>query len=423
MEIIVDKNTCTGCSICKSACLYDAIQIKDSKAVINENCTFCGACVEVCKFKSIEIKGATIIIEKDFSEYKGVMVFIEQNESIIAEVSYELLSEGRKLADELNTNLFGILIGQNLSKCINEIFKFGVNKLYVVDDEAFKFNLDDIYSKIIAQVIQKQRPDIFLGGATSFGRSLLPKVAAILKTGLTADCTALSIDNEKKILLQTRPTFGGNILATIITRNSRPQMATVRPHVMEKNPKFLDFEQFSYLNKLKSLKDLSNLENLDALKDKIEVLEIKSENFKSKYNLISIERETGKSINLTDYDVIVSGGRGIGCAENFEMLKELANLLGGVVGASRAAVDSNWISYPHQVGQTGKTVNPKIYIACGISGAIQHLAGMQTSDIIIAINKDPDAPIFKIANYGIVGDVFEVVPMLIKRIKSKKSLI
>ena len=235
-----------------------------------------------------------------------------------------------------------------------------------------------------------------------FGRTLIPKVAAILKTGLTADCTSLSIDEEKKILLQTRPTFGGNILATIITKNSRPQMATVRPHVMEKN-------------RIK--------EEIGDFGEKIEYIKIDHSKFKTKYKLVDIEKELEENINITDYDVIVSGGRGLGSGDKFSLLKELAGILGGVVGASRAAVDSNWISYPHQVGQTGKTVNPKVYIACGISGAIQHLAGMQTSDIIIAINKDPDAPIFKIANYGIVGDLFEVIPKMIKKIKGGKSLI
>ena len=397
--------------------MYDAVEIIDKKARINDNCVFCGACVDVCKFDSIEISGL-VEEEKDFSAYRGIMVFIEQHEGIVADVGYELLSEGRKLADTLDTELSGILIGHGLKNSIGEIFKYGTDRLYMVDDEVFKNNLDDIYAKILVQAIQKYKPDIFLAGATSFGRSLIPKVAAIIKTGLTADCTALSIDNEKKILLQTRPTFGGNILATIITRNARPQMATVRPHVMEK--KLLIDES---VNEENLKKGNNNLNAFESNRIKIEMIEVDRGKFKSKYRLLSVEKEEGQSINLTDYDVIVSGGRGIGGPENFSLIKELADTLGGVVGASRAAVDSNWISYPHQVGQTGKTVNPKIYIACGISGAIQHLAGMQTSDIIVAINRDPDAPIFKIANYGIVGDLFEIIPKLIKRIKGGKSLI
>jgi electron transfer flavoprotein alpha subunit len=380
--------------------MYDAIEIADKKAIMNENCIFCGACIDICKYGSIEITGLEES-HKDFSQYSGVMVFIEQHENRTADVSYELLSEGRKLADKLKTNLSGVIIGSNISEeSKKSVFRYGADKLYIVDDEVFYHNLDDIFSKALVQVIHRYKPDIFLAGATSFGRSLVPKVAAIMKTGLTADCTALSIDEEKKILLQTRPTFGGNILATIITRNARPQMATVRPHVMEKAENYSD----------------------DGYEGKVENVKLDTENFKSRYKLLGTEKESGQSINLTDYDVVVSGGRGMGGPESFALLKELADLLGGVVGASRAAVDSDWISYPHQVGQTGKTVNPKIYIACGISGAIQHLAGMQTSDIIIAINKDPDAPIFKIANYGIVGDIFEVVPKLIKIIKTRKNI-
>ena len=400
MEIIVDEITCTGCTLCRNVCMYDAIEIIDKKAKINENCIFCGACIETCKYDSIEITGL-IESHKDLSHYKGVMVFIEQHTGSIADVSYELLSEGRKLADGLKTVLSGIFVGSNLSDDAKKsVFRYGADMLYVIDDVVFEHNIDDIFSKALVQVIHKYKPDIFLAGATSFGRSLIPKVAAIIKTGLTADCTALAIDEEKKILLQTRPTFGGNILATIITRNAKPQMATVRPHVMEKVGSYTD----------------------KGYENKIEFINLDTGNFKSRYKLLSVETETGQSINLTDYDVIVSGGRGIGGPDSFSLLKELADLLGGVVGASRAAVDSNWISYPHQVGQTGKTVNPKIYIACGISGAIQHLAGMQTSDMIIAINRDPDAPIFRIANFGIVGDLFEVVPKLIKRIKSSKNI-
>jgi electron transfer flavoprotein alpha subunit len=387
--------------------MYDAIEITGGKAAINDNCIFCGACIDACKFKSIEITG---IQEEnfDFSAYSGVMVFIEQHEGTVAEVSYELLSEGKKLANTLGTKLYGIMPGYDLRQKISGIFNYGIDRLYIADNEIFKHNIDDIYSKILVQAINRYKPDIFLGGATSFGRTLLPKVAAIIKTGLTADCTALSIDGQKKILLQTRPTFGGNVLATIITRNARPQMATVRPHVMVKEP---------VLNE-----ENTQTDNYLKFADRIEFLEFNPSNFKTKYKLLSQEKELGQSINLSDYDVIVSGGRGIGGPENFALIKELADSLGGVVGASRAAVDSNWISYPHQVGQTGKTVNPKVYIACGISGAIQHLAGMQTSDIVIAINKDPDAPIFKIANYGIVGDLFEIIPKLIKKINSGKGI-
>ena len=401
MEIKVNKETCNGCSLCKKVCLYDAIEIVDGKAIVNENCVFCGACIEVCKLNSIEITGIAEE-KKDFSDYSGVFVYLEANGDRITDVGFELVSEGRKLAGQLGVKLSAVAIGSGIEKSTLGAFQYGLDKLYLIDNPVFSDNLDDIFAKALAQVITRYKPEIFLAGATWFGRTLIPKVAAILKTGLTADCTGLEIDKEKKILLQTRPTFGGNILATIITRNARPQMATVRPHVMEK--KKIEEGKGNY-------------------KDRIEYIDIDEKNFKSKYKLLGTEKELNENINITDYGVIVSGGRGLGGSEKFSMLKELADLMGGVVGASRAAVDSGWISYPHQVGQTGKTVNPKLYIACGISGAIQHLAGMQTSDIIIAINKDPGASIFKVANYGIVGDIFEVVPMLIKRLKNEKELV
>lgn len=401
MEIRVNESTCTGCSLCKGVCLYDAIEIKDKIAKINDNCVFCGACIDSCKFDSIEIIGLDEE-EKDFSAYRGVWVYLEAHGTGIADVGLELLSEGRKLADNLKVPLSGIAIGSGIEEDAKKAFQYGMDKLYIIDNPVFENNIDDIFSKALVQLISKHKPEIFLAGATSFGRTLAPKVAAILKTGLTADCTGLAIEDEKKILLQTRPTFGGNILATIITRNARPQMATVRPHVMEKK---------------------KTAEDPGDIQDKIIRIDIDPKNFRTKYKMLGTETEKGEKINITDYEVIVSGGRGLGGSEKFELLKELADTLGGVVGASRAAVDSGWISYPHQVGQTGKTVNPKIYIACGISGAIQHLAGMQTSDMIIAINKDPNAPIFKVANYGIVGDIFEIVPMLIKRIKDGKPLV
>ncbi|MCL5069454.1 MAG: electron transfer flavoprotein subunit alpha/FixB family protein [Actinobacteria bacterium] len=382
--------------------MYDAIEIINGKASVKDNCVFCGSCIDACKFKSIAITGLSDK-HMDFSNYNGVMVFLETIEGKVLDVGYELATEGRKLASILGVPLSGVLIGNKVEDNFSQAFEYGLDKIYCVDNPIFSNQLDDIYAKALVQIIDKYKPEIFLAGATSFGRSLTPKVAAIIKTGLTADCTALAIDEEKKILLQTRPTFGGNVLATIITKGARPQMATVRPHVMEK-------------------KKICSAES-EIPMARIEFIDIDQSKFKTRYKLINTEKEAGEAINITDYDIIVSGGRGLGGSEGFALLKELADLLGGVVGASRAAVDSNWISYPHQVGQTGKTVNPKLYIACGISGAIQHLAGMQTSDLVIAINKDMEAPIFKIANYGIVGDLFEVLPKLIKKIKTAKGII
>ena len=407
MEIKVDVQKCTGCNICKTACMYDAIEIVDRKAQINENCIFCSACIESCKYDAIKITGMDESV-KDFSDYSGVCVYLETYGNKIIDVGFELLSTAEILADKLKVSLSAVLVCSDEPANIGKVFNFNLNKLYMVKSHVFENNLDDIFAKALVQVINRYKPEIFLAGATMFGRTLIPKVAAIIKTGLTADCTALSIDDDKRILLQTRPTFGGNILATIVTKNSRPQMATVRPHVMEIKNITIDEKNGPGISSSANHKDI------------IEYVVFDQSKFKTKYKLINIEKETEEKINLNDYDVIVSGGRGLGGSEKFAMLKELAGLLGGVVGASRAAVDANWISYPHQVGQTGKTVNPKVYIAVGISGAIQHLAGMQTSDIVIAINKDPAAPIFKVANYGIVGDMFDIVPKLIAKIKSGK---
>ncbi len=242
-------------------------------------------------------------------------------------------------------------------------------------------------------MIREYRPEIVLAGATALGRSFIPRVAAILNTGLTADCTGLDIDTEKRLLLQTRPTFGGNIMATIICPNKRPQMSTVRPRVFKKNAP-----------------DPNR-------KGQIIKVDFKKESVTARTKLLSFVEDITEKVKLEDADIIVSGGRGLGKAENFKLLAELAEVMGAALGSSRAAVDEGWIPYSHQVGQTGKTVCPRLYIACGISGAIQHLAGMQTSDVIVAINDNPDAPIFQVAHYGIVGDLFQVVPLMIKKLK------
>ncbi|MGM0365379.1 MAG: FAD-binding protein [Actinomycetota bacterium] len=397
MNIKVLKDKCTGCKLCQKACFYDAVDMKGKLAYINENCILCGACVEACKFDAIEMKEQAPDI--DFSAYSGVMVYLETSKGGISDSGFELLSEAYKLKNDLGTPLSAAVIGNIGKGALKEAFRYGADKVYAASSSVFDISFDDIYSKVLVRLIKEKKPEIFLAAATPFGRTLVPKVAAILKTGLTADCTRLKIDPESKLLKQTRPTFGGNVLATIVCKKSRPQMATVRPHVMEK-------------------KEVNGIGSKD-----IEEIEIKEAGYSSSYRLVEMDKKVDENINLADYEVIVSGGRGLGQSKNFSLLKDLADLLGGALGASRAAVDSGWISYPHQVGQTGKTVNPKIYIACGISGAIQHLAGMQTSDIIIAINKDESAPIFKVANYGIVGDLFEVVPKLISRIKNGKPLI
>jgi electron transfer flavoprotein alpha subunit len=305
-----------------------------------------------------------------------------------------LLGTGRKLADSLGTELASVIIGNGLDEAVANLAAYGSDMVYVVEDPSLEIYNDESYASILTSLIEKYKPEIVLAGATTYGRSLAPRVASRLNTGLTADCTGLEIDPKDKLLLQTRPAFGGNLMATIICPDHRPQMATVRPKVMK--PLVPDRNR-----------------KAEVIRPEIDIPGDLKTNVKEVVSYLA------EMVNLTEADVIVSGGRGLGSPENFKLVEDLARLLNGAVGASRATVDMGWIDYSHQVGQTGKTVGPKVYIACGISGAIQHLAGMSSSDTIIAINKNPDAPIFKIADYGIVGDVLEVLPALIREFKSR----
>ncbi len=397
MSIGIINEKCVGCTLCVKACPFAAITMVDKKAVIDlDKCTLCSACVEACKFAAIVIEKSSKKTE-NIDQYKGVWVFGEQKKGIIQPVAYELLGKGRELAQKLHTKLSCVLLGHNVKKKAQELIKKGADKVYVVDAPELTNFLDEPYTMILVNLIRKYRPEIFLCGATSIGRALVSRVAVKLHTGLTADCTGLDIDSDEKILLQTRPAFGGNIMATIKTKNHRPQMATVRHKVMKE------------------------IEPDVSRKGEIIEESYDSSFFASRTKLIDIVEEVSSTINISEADIIVSGGRGMKEPENFTILEELAKTLGGAVGASRAAVDSGWMPYSHQVGQTGKTVCPKIYIACGISGQIQHLVGMQSSDTIIAINQDPHAPIFTVANYGIVGDLFKIIPLLIKKFSKIKK--
>ncbi|MBL7085041.1 MAG: electron transfer flavoprotein subunit alpha [Candidatus Omnitrophica bacterium] len=398
MGIKILKDKCTGCKLCVKACPFGAINIEEKLAIIDlTKCNLCGACVDACKFEAIELKKEIIASHKlspeELTQYRDVWVFAEQKEGVLQSVVFELLGKGRELANKLGVNLCAVYLGENVGQQLKELYWRGADLVYVVESSKLKDYSSEAYSGILTQLVLEHRPEIVLCGATSLGRSLIPRVAATIGAGLTADCTGLEIDLDRRLLLQTRPAFGGNIMATIICPAHRPQMATVRHKVM-------------------SEPSVNN-----ALEGKMVKKLFAEDKLISRTRLLDIVKETEPTVNITEANVIVSGGRGLKGPDNFNLLQDLALVLGGAVGASRAAVDSDWIPYSHQVGQTGKTVCPKIYIACGISGQIQHLAGMQSSDIIVAINKDSSAPIFNVATYGIVGDLFEIVPALTAKFK------
>ncbi|MDD5680141.1 MAG: electron transfer flavoprotein subunit alpha [Candidatus Omnitrophica bacterium] len=393
IKVLLDK--CTGCKLCVRACPFGAIEVKDKKAIIDLNkCNLCGACADACKFKAIELKKPVGPVKPVLGKASSdVWVFCEQKKNVIQSVSWELLGKGRELADALGMKLCGVLLGHNIKDKVSQVFERGADKVYLVDSPKLGAYQDEPYTEALVKLVKKYSPEIFLCGATTMGRSLISRVAVKIGTGLTADCTGLDIDPKEKLLLQTRPAFGGNIMATIVTPNHRPQMATVRHKVMK--------EAVSTSGRKGEL-----------IEEKIDPSALSS-----RAKLLDMVEEIETTINLSEADIIVSGGRGMGGPENFAIIKELAVTIGGAVGASRAAVDSGWMPYSHQVGQTGKTVCPKLYIACGISGQIQHLIGMQSSKIIVAINKDPEAPIFKVATYGIVDDLFKVIPQLTRAFK------
>ena len=393
MGISLDKENCTGCGSCESVCPFGLITIIDDKASIKvEGCNLCGACQDACPTEAIKIEKAMATVTPG-NDYHGVWVFAEQRNGEIKTVGCELLSKGRELADTLKTELCAVCIGHNV-KGIEQLTACGADKVYLIDDPAFSNQSEDPYVAELVRLIKLYKPEIVLAGATPFGRSFFPRVAAILKTGLTADCTGLDIDTEKNLLRQTRPTFGGNVMATIICPSRRPQMSTVRPRVFKK--KFMPVPPAGKLIKVDFDKAVLT----------------------SRTKLLNFVADLTEKVKLEDADIIVSGGRGLGKPENFQLIRELAAALGAAVGSSRPCVDEGWIPYSHQVGQTGKTVCPKLYIAVGISGAVQHMAGMQTSDCIIAINDDPEAPIFQIATYGIVGDLFKIVPLITEQLKN-----
>jgi electron transfer flavoprotein alpha subunit len=418
---------CIACGArCEASCPKGAISMNEKgEPVIDlKKCIGCTKCVKVCPAEALEIyytpeelkilaalekeKGAQPEAEEvdeeeariaaKIKEYTDVWVFVEQNEGEPATVSWELLGVGQRLAQKLGVKVGAVCCGQKVEALCHDAFAYGAATAYLIDDPIFFHYRTEAYRDAVCYLTNKYKPQILLIGATGLGRDLASAVATKLATGLTADCTGLDID-EHGFLLQTRPAFGGNIMATIVTERHRPQMASVRPHVMplpEKNP--------------------SRTGEIVR-----ESLKISKEDLAVKVLEIIHDKKGKDAVDVTAAEIIVAGGAGMQSQENFAMLQELADELGGVVGGSRRAVDACWIPVECQIGQTGKTVGPKIYIACGISGAIQHLVGIQGSDVIIAINNDKNAPIFEVATYGVVGDVFKVVPALTRRIRELRA--
>lgn len=416
---------CIACGArCESACPVNCITMNEAgEPVIQaEKCIGCLKCVKVCPAQALEMTftpeeltvlaeldkaGGAVVEEVDEeaaalaemqAQYRGVWVFVEQTDGEAAKVSWELLGKGRELAAKLGVELCALVIGHQVEPLCHEAFSYGAAKAYLLDHPLYADYRTQAYLEACHHLVEQYKPEVILMGATGMGRDLAGAVATRVGTGLTADCTGLDID-DKRNLMQTRPAFGGNIMATIMCDRYRPQMATVRPHVMQM-PEPQAGARGEIIRSDFAIPEESVL---------VKVLEILR------------DRDAGHQIDIGGAEFIVSGGRGMMGPENFGILKELADELHGVVGGSRSAVDAGWLGHDRQVGQTGKTVRPKIYIACGISGAIQHLVGMQDSDLVIAINRDKDAPIFEVAHYGIVGDLFQVVPLLTQKIRELKA--
>jgi electron transfer flavoprotein alpha subunit len=332
----------------------------------------------------------------DKKDYRGVFVFVEQRNKEIQNVSLELIGIGKELAENLNQKVTAVLLGNEVKE-IEKLGYYGADNIIYAEDEELDIYMTEPYTKVLKEVIEDKKPEIVLFGATAIGRDVAPRLAGRIHTGLTADCTKLEINEDNNDLMMTRPAFGGNIMATIECPDHRPQMATVRPGVMKKADK-------------------------DTTKRvEIEKFSVKIEEKDKTYEILEVVEEKTNKIDIQEANILVSGGRGVGNPDNFKLLEDTAQILGGVVSSSRAAVDSDWMPKEVQVGQTGKTVRPDLYIACGISGAIQHLAGMEESEFIVAVNKDETAPIFEASDVGIVGDLNKVLPALNQELKKLKE--
>lgn len=399
MSIIFYTDKCTACGQCVDACPFGVLSLEGDVLVIGEGCTLCGACVEICPEGALALPEVAGPGPRPGVPPDGVWVFAEQRHGKLAPVALELLGEARRLAAQLGAGVgvAAVLLGDKVEHLAPALLTAGADKVYIAEAPQWADFVESDYAAALTEIARHYQPEIILAGATYAGRAFIPQVAAALKTGLTADCTAFAIDPEKRLLLQTRPAFGGNIMATIITPRTYPQMATARPGVFKR---------------------LTEPHAPDGQVIRVDVTSLQAP---GSCRFVATVEEIKERLPLSEAEVIVAGGRGLKEAKHFRLLEELADLLGGAVGATRAAVDAGWIPYAHQIGQTGKTVSPKLYFAVGISGAAQHLVGMQGSDFIVAINKDAEAPIFQVANLGLVGDLFEILPALIQEIKKDRA--
>jgi electron transfer flavoprotein alpha subunit len=394
----IDSGKCNACGLCKKSCPFGAIDVEDEVAQVNELCTLCGACVNVCPQDALAIERRQVSVE-ELTQFKGVFIWAEcepRGETYAPKkVAYEILTQGRKLADDLGEHLVAVVLGDDRLSDIESLCHHGADRVLCCRHDLLNRYSSDGFTNVIAAVIAKEKPSVFLYGATTNGRDLAPRVAARMRLGLTADCTQLGIDSDRQ-LVQTRPAFGGNIMATIISPYTRPQTATVRPNV------FAAAEA-----------DSSRPVNIEEVPVTLNKANIRT-------RVVEEIRLESEAERIEEANIIVSAGRGCQDPVNLDAVRELARKLGGVLAGSRAIVELGWIPHSLQVGQSGTTVGPELYIAIGISGAVQHVVGMSSSKKIIAINKDPNAPIFKIADLGIVGDAQVIIPKLINEIERVK---